>query len=105
MGFYRQEYWSGLPFPPSMDLLYPGIEPTSPVSLALADGFFTTAPPGKCSGPLEMGYVEITVKLTILQNSYISVCLLLCHTTLKTSLKSHGNGAGLRYMEFIVLQQ
>ena len=105
MGFYRQEYWSGLLFPPPMDLLYPGIEPTSPVSLALADGFFTTAPPGKWSGPLEMGYVEITVKLTILQNSYISVCLLLCHTTLKTSLKSHGNGAGLRYMEFIVLQQ
>ena len=44
MGFSRQEYWSGLPFPPTGDLLDPGIEPTSPV---LAGGFFTNAPPGK----------------------------------------------------------
>ena len=39
MGFSRQEYWSGLPFPPPGDLPHPGIEPASPV---LADGFFTT---------------------------------------------------------------
>ena len=31
MGFPRQEYCSGLPFPPSGDLLDPGIEPLSPV--------------------------------------------------------------------------
>ena len=30
MGFSRQEYCSGLPFPPPGDLLDPGIEPTSP---------------------------------------------------------------------------
>ena len=30
MGFSRQEYWSGLPFPSSEDLPDPGIEPTSP---------------------------------------------------------------------------
>ena len=30
MGFFRQEYWSGLPFPPSGDLPDPGIEPESP---------------------------------------------------------------------------
>ena len=35
MGFSRQEYWSGLPFPAPGDLLYPGIEPRSPVSPAL----------------------------------------------------------------------
>ena len=29
MGFSRQEYWSGLPFPPPGDLPNPGIEPTS----------------------------------------------------------------------------
>ena len=29
MGFPKQEYWGGLPFPPSEDLLDPGIEPTS----------------------------------------------------------------------------
>ena len=33
--------------PPPGDLLHPGIEPVSPVSLALAAGFFTTVPPGK----------------------------------------------------------
>ena len=30
MGFSRQEYWSGLPFPSAGDLLNPGIEPGSP---------------------------------------------------------------------------
>ena len=47
MGFSRQEYWSGVPFPPAGDLPNPGIEPASPVSPALAGGFFTTEPPGK----------------------------------------------------------
>ena len=46
MGFSRQEYWSGLPFPPPGPLPNPGIEPTSP---AWAGGFFTTEPPGKPS--------------------------------------------------------
>ena len=44
MGFPRQKYWSGFPFPPPGDLPDPGIEP---MSLALAGGFFTTEPPGK----------------------------------------------------------
>ena len=35
MGFSRQEYWSGLPFPPPADLPDPGIEPVSPVPPAL----------------------------------------------------------------------
>ena len=30
MGFSRQEYWSGLPFPSPGDLPEPGIEPRSP---------------------------------------------------------------------------
>ena len=42
MGIFRQEYWNGLPCPPPGDLLYPGIEPISLMSPALADGFFTT---------------------------------------------------------------
>ena len=42
--FPRQEYWNGWPFPSPGDLPDPEIEPTS---LALADGFFTTEPPGK----------------------------------------------------------
>ena len=35
MGFSRQGYWSGLPFPPPEDLPNPGIKPVSPVSPAL----------------------------------------------------------------------
>ena len=31
MGFPKQEYWSGLPFPSPGDLLHPGIKPRSPV--------------------------------------------------------------------------
>ena len=42
-GFSRQEYWRGLPCPPSGDLPDPGIEPTSLISPALAGGFFTTS--------------------------------------------------------------
>ena len=43
MGFPRQEYWNGLPFPSQGDLPRPGIESVSP---ALAGGFFTTEPLG-----------------------------------------------------------
>ena len=44
MEFSRQEYWSGLPFPPPGDLPNPGIEPASPV---LVGGAFTTESPEK----------------------------------------------------------
>ena len=44
MGFLRQEYCNGLPFPSPGNLSYPGIEPTSP---ALPGGFFITETPGK----------------------------------------------------------
>ena len=51
MGFSRQEYWSGLLFPPPRDLPESYIEPMSPVSRALAAGFFTTEPTGKPKYP------------------------------------------------------
>ena len=47
MGFFRQEYWSGLPCPPPGDLYNPGIKPMSPVSRAVAGRIFTTEPLGK----------------------------------------------------------
>ena len=47
MGFSRQEYQSGLPFPPPGGLPHPGIAPASPASPALGGRFFTTEPPGK----------------------------------------------------------
>ena len=47
MGFPRQEYWRGLPFPSPGDLPDPGIEPAFPASPVLVDGVFITNPPGK----------------------------------------------------------
>ena len=44
IGFPRQEYWSGLPFPSLGDVPDPGIKLASP---GLAGRFFTTEPPGK----------------------------------------------------------
>ena len=44
MGFSRQEYWSGLPFPSPGDLPNPGIEPVSP---ALQTDTLPSEPPGK----------------------------------------------------------
>ena len=45
MGFSRQEYWSGLPFPSPGDLLNPGIEPRSP---ALQTDVLLSEPLGSC---------------------------------------------------------
>ena len=45
LGFSRQEYWSGLPFPSPGDLPVPGIEPES---LALQVDSLLYEPPGKC---------------------------------------------------------
>ena len=44
VGFPRQEYCNGWPFPSPEDLPSPGIKLTS---TALVGGFFTTEPPGK----------------------------------------------------------
>ena len=43
MGFSRQEYWSGLPFPTPADHPHPGIKPAHLASPALTGGFFTTS--------------------------------------------------------------
>ena len=55
MGFPKQEYWSGLPFPSPGDLPELGIKPTSP---ALAGGCFITEPSGK---PHKLLFTYITV--------------------------------------------
>ena len=46
MGYSRQEYWSGLPFPSPGDLPNPGIDPGSP---ALQADALLSEPPGKPS--------------------------------------------------------
>ena len=47
MGFFRQEYWSGLPCSPPGALPNPGAEPTFPVSVALQADSLPIEPPGK----------------------------------------------------------
>ena len=46
MGFSRQEYWSGLPSPPSGHLPNPGIKPTSPAAPALQVDCLPLSHPG-----------------------------------------------------------
>ena len=67
MGFSRQEYWSGLPFPSPGDLPDPGIEPGSP---ALEADALTSEPLGK---PFSMAYGlpnDDYVSLYLLVNRY-----------------------------------
>ena len=81
MGFSRQENWSGLPCPPPGDLSDPGVEPKSPVSLALQVDSFLPEPLGKTEsrqflvndvwGPLNM---EIMGKIAVLENQ-VCVCV------------------------------
>ena len=83
VGFSRQEYCCGLPFPPPGDLPHPGTEPRSP---AVAGRFFTTEQPGKprflCAffryyvSPLSGRTPAVAIQILSLQNlGYIT-----CHT-------------------------
>ena len=47
VGFPRQKYGNGYPFPSPGDLPDPGAELESPMAPALAGGFFTAEPPRK----------------------------------------------------------
>ena len=58
MGFSRQEYWSGLPFPSPGALPNPGIEPWSPT--LEADALTSEPPPYDPSIPLLGIYPEET---------------------------------------------
>ena len=55
MGFFRQEYQSGLLFPTPGDLPDSGIEPASPATPALAGRFFTPETSGKSIEIFETG--------------------------------------------------
>ena len=56
MEFYRQEYWSGLPFPSPGDLSNPGIEPGFPSFWADA---LPSEPPGKLQRFLKKLEIEL----------------------------------------------
>ena len=55
MELSRQEYWSGLPFLPSGDLLDPGIEPRSPT---LKGNYLPSEPTGKPLLSYKMGLFQ-----------------------------------------------
>ena len=63
MGFFRQEYWSGLSCPPPGDLRDPGIEPVSPASPALQVDSLPTELLGKPSASEE--YINILWSCTV----------------------------------------
>ena len=56
-GFFRQEYWSGLPCSPCRDLPDPGIEPMSLMSPVLAGGFFTISTTWEAPSQVEMSFI------------------------------------------------
>ena len=66
MGFSRQEYWSGLPFPPPGDLPNPETKLASLMPPALAGGFFTSG------ATWEALYLQYSVKL--LKGEHICMC-------------------------------
>ena len=53
MGFSRQGYWSGSPFPSPGDLPNPGIEPRSPALWADA---LPSEPPGRLGAQVSVNY-------------------------------------------------
>ena len=74
MGFSRQEYWSGLPFPSPGNLPDPVIEPTSPTLQADAS---TSEPPGK-----NMKYMSPNAKFICTDCFLVStVCLNQCFSS------------------------
>ena len=76
MGFSRQEYWSGLPFPSPGDLPNPGIEPWSP---ALRADALTSEPSGKPC-------FFVVVVVVVLPNQHHSVLSISSSHFLKSSL-------------------
>ena len=78
MGFSRQEYWSGLPFPSPGDLPNPGIEPGSP---ALQTDALPSEPLGKPKALINLIFLTSSPGRIINVVSYLPLaqsCLTLC---------------------------
>ena len=74
MGFSRQEYWSGLPFPSPGDLPNPGIKPRSP---ALQTDALLSEPPGKL---LKYSWFKMLCQSLLLAKwlSYTNIYIIFC---------------------------
>ena len=92
MGFSRQGYWSGLPFPLPEDLPHPGFALTSLASPASAGGSFTTELPGKPAIAWSITITSATVDIvSLLQvRCYAKTFHLLSHFNLTTILCKPG---------------
>ena len=84
MGFSRQEYWSGEPFPSPGDLPDPGIKPRSPTLQADA---LTSEPPGKPQSQSQIP-IPIPKKGNAKECSNYHTIALISHTS-KVMLKIH----------------
>ena len=71
MGFSRQEYWSGLPFPPPGDLTDPGVKPRSPV---LQEDSLLSEPPEK---PISFTFTNFISKENVCAQ-WLQLCPTLC---------------------------
>ena len=79
MGFSRQEYWSGLPYPPPGDLPNPGIKPRSP---ELQADSLPSEPPGETL--TNTGFIKMFIQ--VFSNHLLTTIL----TAWKTSYKLFG---------------
>ena len=91
MGFLRQEYSSGFPFPSPGDLPETGIEPTSPT---FAGGFFTADPPWK---PLVHGRQSIKFVAQINEPRNTFITRFLMEIWSPSLAFGEGNGTSLQY--------
>ena len=74
IGFFRQEYWSGLPRPPSGDHPNPWIKPASLVSPALAGGYHEHHLESPFMVSADIKSLCCTLETNIMYASYISIC-------------------------------
>ena len=99
MGLFRQEYWSGLPFPSPGDLPNPGIKPGSPTLQADA---LPSEPPGKVSAIQHRKSVHESESPSVLSDSLWPHGLYMVHGTLQarvqvvhsSAFQSHGSCRG-----------
>ena len=76
--FSRQEYWSGLPCPPSEDLPDPGTELTSVTAPALTGEFFTTSATREAHSSSPSIIFKLTFMLAIRPAHHFHTILTIC---------------------------
>ena len=87
IGFSRQEYWNGLPFPPPGDLSDPGIEPEFPVPPALAGGSFTASATWEVPPHPHLPYPA-----SLPQNTYLLLIFIICFSIVVSFLEYKQQG-------------